>query len=126
MKIDNNNYQINSKKIKFFFEGTPFDGYENETISSALIRNNIAEFRNNKNKSKSIFCNMGICNECLVKISDDEIVNACSSLLRENIHIQKTNYQNSLSSQKSLLYNLFIVRILLIKYLSISLSPKKI
>ena len=104
MKIDNSNYQINSKKINFFFEGKPFDGYENETISSALIRNNITEFRNNKNKSKSIFCNMGVCNECLVKISDDEIVNACSSLLRENIHIQKTNYQNSLSSQKSLLF----------------------
>ena len=69
MLIEDKNLEANSKKIKFTFENKEYEAYAGETVASALTRNDIKNFRKDKNNGhRGIYCNMGICNECIVEI----------------------------------------------------------
>ena len=86
------NVEISAKKIKFTFEQKKYCAYEGDTISSALIRNGISNFREDKNKNhRGVYCNMGICNECIVEVNGNQSIKACTKKIsdNDNILIQK-------------------------------------
>ncbi len=94
MRIEDKNLEVNSKKIKFSFENKQYEAFEGETVASALTRNRIKNFRKDKNNGhRGIYCNMGICNECIVEINGNQSIKSCTVNIKENdtIFIQKYN-----------------------------------
>ena len=94
MLIEDKNLEANSKKIKFTFENKEYEAYAGETVASALTRNDIKNFRKDKNNGhRGIYCNMGICNECIVEINGNQSIKSCTANIQENdkIFIQKYN-----------------------------------
>lgn len=92
--INEDNFQIKSKKISFFFENKELQAYEGETISSALIRNGYYNFRIDKDgKDRGVYCNMGVCNECILTVNGKPSVKSCSTKIVNNDKIFRQNYQ---------------------------------
>ena len=82
MQIKDKNVEISAKKIKFTFEKIKYCAYDGDTISSALIRNGIKNFREDKHKNhRGVYCNMGICNECIVEVNGSQAIKACTKKL---------------------------------------------
>ena len=101
MKIEDRQFEINSKKINFSFNGKEYEAYENETIVSALVRNDIKGFRIDKeNQERGPYCNIGFCNECLVSVNDTPTVKACITKLREGDKILKHQYRPELKVEE--------------------------
>ncbi|MAC44743.1 MAG: hypothetical protein CMJ00_01045 [Pelagibacteraceae bacterium] len=94
MLIEDKNLEVNSKKIKFSFENKEYEAYSGETVASALIRNGIKNLRKDRSENyRGVYCNMGICNECIVKINGNQSIKSCTANIQENdkIFIQKYN-----------------------------------
>ena len=76
MFIEDKNLDVNSKKIKFSFENKEYEAYSGETVASALIRNGVKNLRKDRSENyRGVYCNMGICNECIVEINGNQSIN---------------------------------------------------
>ena len=96
MLIEDKNLEVNSKKIKFSYENKVYEAFDGETVASALTRNGIKDLRKDKNNNhRGIYCNMGICNECIVEINGNPSIKSCTTNIKENdkIVIQKYNVE---------------------------------
>jgi glycine/D-amino acid oxidase-like deaminating enzyme len=97
MKIEDSQFEINSKKITFSFEGKKYEAYENETIVSALVRNQIKGFRVDKeNKERGPYCNIGFCNDCLISVNETVTAKACITKLKDGDKVLKHQYRPKL------------------------------
>lgn len=70
-----------SKNINFTFNGREFSGLEGQSIAAALIAADQRELRKTRfeSSSRSIFCGIGICFDCVVVV--DGIANQRSCLI---------------------------------------------
>ncbi len=77
------------KKISFQWISQPCEGYENETIASALIANGIHIFQHHAkdHSPQGLFCANGQCSQCLVLV-DGYPKKACMELIHDGMHIQ--------------------------------------
>jgi sarcosine oxidase, subunit alpha len=77
------------KPLKVMLNGQSVDAYEGETIAAVLLAAGIRTFRHTqKNKqSRSIFCGMGICYECLVTVDGVHAVRACVTQVTDGMKI---------------------------------------
>lgn len=77
------------KRLTFYFEGTPVEAFENETIAAALIANGIDAFRLSlrHKKPRGLFCAIGKCSSCLVEVDGRPNVRACMTPVREGMHV---------------------------------------
>ena len=101
MRIEDKNLEVNSKKIKFSFENKEYEALEGETVASALTRNGIKDFRKDKsNNYRGVYCNMGICNECIVEINGNQSIKSCTTNIKENDKILIQKYNANLPSLK--------------------------
>lgn len=78
------------KKITFQFDGQTIEGYENDTIASALLANGIRTLRRHENSGnpRGIYCNIGHCFECRVTVDNVTNVRACITPIRENMVVE--------------------------------------
>ncbi len=101
MHIEDKNLEVNSKKIKFSFENREYEAFAGETVAAALTRNGIKNFRKDKsNGHRGVYCNMGICNECIVQINGNQSVKSCTINIQENDKIFIQNYNAELPNLK--------------------------
>ena len=68
--------------LSFVVDGRPVTAFEGETLASAMIEGNARVFRlDSSGKPRGLFCNMGVCSECLVDVASDGLptrrVRAC-------------------------------------------------
>ena len=85
-------FEYNEKKL---------DGVIGDSIASALINCGEYGFRNTEGTEKrGLFCGMGVCNECIVKVNGEEGLLACMTPLKPNMeitnqdqHISKPNFE---------------------------------
>ena len=93
--IDNGkSFYPNTKKINFYFENKKLEAIDGETISSALIRNGYKKFRIDKEgKDRGIYCNMGVCNECILNVNGNPSIKSCSTKITNNDIVFRQNYQ---------------------------------
>lgn len=68
-------------------EAYVFDG---ETVAAALLAQGIRQFRrtNKKHASRGVYCGMGVCFECLVRVDGNPNVQACLTPLVEGMRIE--------------------------------------
>ena len=118
MFIEDKNLDVNSKKIKFSFENKEYEAYSGETVASALIRNGVKNLRKDRSENyRGVYCNMGICNECIVEINGNQSIKSCTANIQENdkIFIQKYNAElpnlkkNIQLEKKILNYDILII-----------------
>ena len=66
----------------FTFDGRPISGYADETIAACLVANGIRAFRTDRaGAPRGMYCGMGVCFECLVRVDGRENVRACMTAL---------------------------------------------
>lgn len=75
----------NRKKIKFVFNGKEMIGLEGDTIATALIANGIKVFQYTDKGPRGIFCGIGRCNECIMKVNGNYNVITCKTDLQEGM-----------------------------------------
>jgi len=91
------------KSLSFKFEGKSMQGVQGDSIASALINNGVQGFRGTEsNEKRGLFCGMGVCNECLVKVNSKEGILACMTPLNSEMdisvqpqHISVPDFNNS-------------------------------
>ncbi|MDA2981856.1 MAG: FAD-dependent oxidoreductase [Actinomycetota bacterium] len=85
----------------FEFNEKKLEGVVGDSIASALINSGEYGLRNTEGSEKrGLFCGMGVCNECIVKVNGEEGLLACMTPLKPNMeitnqeqHISKPNFE---------------------------------
>lgn len=83
------------KKVVFQFDGKKYDGYEGDTIASALLANGIRTLRVHEQSGnpRGIYCNIGHCYECRVTVNGETNVRACLTTIQENMKVESGKVQ---------------------------------
>jgi len=78
------------KPVHFTFNGRAFTGLEGDTVASALLANGIRMLRvhEESGQPRGIYCNIGHCFECRVRINQQEGMRACLTPIQEGMNIQ--------------------------------------
>lgn len=78
------------KKVKFFFDGKPFEGFDNEPIAVALYAAGITKLSESlkQHKPRGIFCCIGNCSSCLMKVDGIPNVRTCTKRISEGMVIE--------------------------------------
>ena len=71
------------------FDGAPIEAYEGETVAAALWAAGVRALRRSTalDQPRGIYCNMGICFECLVRI-DGRDVRGCVTPVRDGMIVE--------------------------------------
>src|SRR5690625_1645160 len=83
------------KAISFELDGKTYEGYENDTIASALLVNGVRTIRRHEETGnpRGIYCNIGHCYECRCTVNDVSNIRACLTPIEENMVIQSGQVQ---------------------------------
>ena len=69
------------ESFAFSVDGDAIQAYPGETIAAAMLAGDATEFRRDRSgRARGLFCNMGVCSECLVHVRDGGVsrrVRAC-------------------------------------------------
>lgn len=79
------------KKVTFTFEGQELTGYEGETIAAALHAAGVRYLHESekKHRHRGLFCAIGNCSSCLMKVNGVPNVRVCVEPLREGIRVER-------------------------------------
>lgn len=85
----------NQTPITFTFDGKTYEGFEGDTIASALLANGIRTLRVHEETGapRAIYCNIGHCFECRLTVNHTETVRACMTTVQENMMIESGKIQ---------------------------------
>ena len=81
------------RAISFTCDGREIRAYEGETVAAALLAHGQRALRTTSRESqpRGIFCNMGICFDCLVEIDGRPNLRACQSFVVQGMRV-RTQY----------------------------------
>jgi len=93
MRIDNHpilGKQKKRKKLKIKVDGKIIDAYENEPIIVALLANGIRICRESAKYKKpgGLFCGIGQCSSCIMKVNNIPNVRTCITPVEEGMIIE--------------------------------------
>lgn len=83
------------QKVEFQFDGKTYEGYENDTIASALLANGIRTLRKHEESGnpRGIYCNIGHCYECRVTVDGKTNIRACLTPIQANMVVESGQVQ---------------------------------
>lgn len=81
------------KRVSFTFDGKVIQGYEGESIASALHAAGIRKLHESevKRRPRGLFCAIGNCSSCLCRVDGRENVRICIEPLREGMRVESQN-----------------------------------
>ncbi len=79
------------KKVTIYFEGQPIEAYEGEPIAEALHANGIRvlNYTPFKNRPRGLFCAIGKCSSCLMKVNGIPNIRTCITLVEDGMRIER-------------------------------------
>ncbi|MFP4507480.1 MAG: FAD-dependent oxidoreductase [Candidatus Acetothermia bacterium] len=79
------------EKLTFTYEGKEVSGRKGETIAAALHEEGIRELRRSgeKNRPRGLFCSIGKCSSCLMKVDGVPNVRTCITQVRDGMEVEK-------------------------------------
>lgn len=79
------------RTVTFTFEGQQMTGYEGETIAAALHAAGVRTLHESakKHRPRGLFCAIGNCSSCLMKVNGIPNVRVCVEPLREGIVVER-------------------------------------
>jgi sarcosine oxidase subunit alpha len=93
----------NRKKVKIYFDDKQYIANEGDTIASALLASGVRTLRNHEDKGtpRGIYCNIGHCFECRVRVNGKNTVRACLTQVENDMYIESgINQTTSLEGGK--------------------------
>lgn len=77
------------RPLSFTFDGLPIEAYEGETIAAALLGSGRRALRvtDRRGEVRGLFCNMGVCFECLVDVDGRTNQRACQHPVSEGMRV---------------------------------------
>ena len=78
------------RSLRFTFEGEEVEAAEGETIAVALLATGKLTLRTTERlgEPRGIFCNMGVCFECLVEVDGHANLRACQTIVRPGMKVR--------------------------------------
>ncbi len=91
----------NNKPITFTFDGKTYEGYEGDTVASALLANGVRKLRvhEESGSTRGIYCNIGHCFECRMTIDHTPGVRACLTNITQDMVVESGKAQPTPFSQ---------------------------
>ncbi len=82
---------LRGRPIRMTFDGDTIDAYEGESIAAALLAAGHRAWRTTgvRGEPRGLFCNMGICCECLVQVDGRPNVPACRTPVAEGLTVTR-------------------------------------
>ena len=77
-----------SKVLSFTFEETVLEGYEGETIASALHANGVKVLRHD-HRPRGFYCAIGNCSSCLMEVNGEPNVRVCIEPLVDGMVVKQ-------------------------------------
>lgn len=76
--------------MRFSFDGHTLEAGPGETISAALYASGEQVLRTTSRRAepRGLFCNMGVCFECLVEVDGLSNVRACQTVVRAGMQVR--------------------------------------
>lgn len=86
------------RKVTIHFEDQPVEAYEGETIAMALHAAGIRVLSHSgeKNRPRGLFCAIGKCSSCLVKVNGIPNVRSCITLVEDGMRVEMQRGKESL------------------------------
>ncbi|MDK2983178.1 MAG: hypothetical protein PWP19_656 [Thermococcaceae archaeon] len=83
--------RVRGREVTIYFEGKPIKAYEGETIATALHAAGIRIFQHStkKHRPRGLFCAIGKCSSCLMKVNGIPNVRTCITLVEEGMQIER-------------------------------------
>ena len=79
-------------KVNFTFNGAQYSGEEGQSIAAALLNSGVTSLRSTRFNAepRTIFCGIGICFDCVVKIDGVANQRACVIAITEGAQIESS------------------------------------
>jgi predicted molibdopterin-dependent oxidoreductase YjgC len=79
-----------ARTVRFTFDGETIEALEGETIAVALYAAGKSTLRTTQRKSepRGLFCNMGVCFECLVEVDRHANLRACQTVVQAGMQVK--------------------------------------
>jgi succinate dehydrogenase/fumarate reductase-like Fe-S protein len=76
--------------VRFQFDGMEVVAQPGQTVASALLSwdRRILRWTGRRNAPRGLFCGMGICHDCLVRINGRPGIRACQAEVKEGICVE--------------------------------------
>lgn len=77
-------------KVTFFYDGKMYEAYDDEPIAVALYANGIKtlSFSLKHHRPRGIFCCIGNCSSCLMKVNGEPNVRTCTQRIAQGMVIE--------------------------------------
>jgi len=78
------------RPVALMYDGQPIQAYEGETIAAALLALHQRQLRRTirRDDPRGVFCNMGVCFDCLMQIDGRPNVQACLTPVRDGMSVE--------------------------------------
>ena len=78
------------RRVTFYFNKQPVDAYENESVAAALLAAGHRVFRHTDaaGEPRGLFCGMGVCHECVVRIDGLRTILACQTIVSDGMRVE--------------------------------------
>ncbi|MCO5066306.1 MAG: FAD-dependent oxidoreductase [Rhizobiaceae bacterium] len=78
-----------SDRVPFTFDGVSLEGRYGESLAAALMGAGYTDFRQTRTgHARSIFCGMGVCQDCLVNVDGKPNQRACMTKLEKSVSVE--------------------------------------
>lgn len=83
------------EEITFTFDNKTYNGFEGDTIASALLAHGIRTLRVHEESGtpRGVYCNIGHCFECRVTVNDERGVRACLQPIEDGMIVESGKQQ---------------------------------
>ena len=81
------------RKVTFRFNGREIEGYEGESVAAALHAAGVRKLHESevKHRPRGLFCAIGNCSSCLMRVDGRDNVRICVEPLREGMTVEEQN-----------------------------------
>ena len=82
---------LRGRPVRMTFDGEPIEAYEGESIAAALLAAGQRVWRTTgeRGEPRGLFCNMGLCCECLVQVDGRPNVRACRTPVADGMTVTR-------------------------------------
>jgi len=76
-------------EVQLTFDGAPVEAYAGESVAAALLAGGVRALRRTRNGDvpRGLFCAIGSCHDCLVRIDGSGPVRACLTPVRDGMDV---------------------------------------
>lgn len=88
-RVDTPTFQCR-KPLRIWVNGKEAYAFDGETVAAALLAQGIRQFRltHKEHAPRGVYCGMGVCFECMVRVDGNPNVQACLTPLVEGMRIE--------------------------------------